>query len=61
MCDPVRVSVIISFGDCSISLLCPMYLAMPHRSVRAQQVVSELGDWRRTMGSLSREDSTGGI
>ena len=36
MCDPVCVHVIISFRDCSISLLCPMYWAVPHRSAGAQ-------------------------
>ena len=36
MWDLVRVHVIISFGDCSVSLLCPMYWAVPHRSAGAQ-------------------------
>ena len=36
MCDPVRVHVIILFGDCYVSLLCPMYWAVPHHSAGAQ-------------------------
>ena len=32
MCDPMRVHVIISFGDCSVSLFCPMYWAVLQRS-----------------------------
>ena len=59
MFDPVRVHVIISFGDCSVSRFCPKYWAVPHRSAGAQQVVLEPGDWRLTMGSLPGEDSTG--
>ena len=39
MCDLVRVHVIISFGDCSVSLLCPMYWAMPHCSVGGTTIV----------------------
>ena len=38
MCDPMSVHVIISFGDCSVSLLCPMYWAVPYRSIGAQQI-----------------------
>ena len=59
MCDPMSVHVIILLGDCSVSLLCPMYWAVPHCFVGAQQVVSEPGDWCHTMGSLPGEDSTG--
>ena len=40
MCDLVRVHVIISFGDCSVSFLCPMYWVAPHRSAGVQQDVT---------------------
>ena len=59
MCDPERVHVIISFGDCSISLFCPKYWAVLHHSAGAQQVVLEPRDWHRAIGSLPREDSIG--
>ena len=59
MFDPVSVHVIISFGDCSVSLLCPMYWGVPRRSAGAKQVVLEPGDWCHTMGSRPIEDSTG--
>ena len=36
MSDLVSVHVIISFGDCSVSLFYPMYWAVPHRSAGAQ-------------------------
>ena len=39
MCDLVGVHVIISFGDCSVSLSCPVYWAMPHCSVGEQHLV----------------------
>ena len=35
-----------------------MYWAVPHHLVGAQQAVLEPGDWRCTIGSLSKEDST---
>ena len=59
MFDPVSVHVIISFGDCSVSRFCPKYWVVPHRLARAQQVVSEPGDWRLPMGSLPGEGITG--
>ena len=39
MFDLVCVHVTISFGDCSISRVCPKYWAVPHRSARAQQLL----------------------
>ena len=59
MFDPMRVYVIISFGDCSASRFCPKYWAVSYCSAGAQQVVSEPGDWRLTMGSLPGEGITG--
>ena len=44
MCDPMSVHVIISFGDCSVSLFCPMYWAVLLRLAGAQHLVSEPRD-----------------
>ena len=48
MFDPVGVHVIISFGDCSLSRLCPMYWAVSHRSVGAQQTSKFTGQGEKT-------------
>ena len=39
MFDPMSVHVIISFGDCSVSLFCLIYWAVPHHLAGAQQSV----------------------
>ena len=44
MFDPVRVYVIISFGDCSASRFCPKYWAVPHHSAGAQHSGNGNGD-----------------